>query len=98
MLLLVLYMFRPVAAIIKYIEPLESAFFLKSTIFWHITPCSPLKDIRRFGGTYHLQARLAISFHSGILLGLFDAEYGGDMFLRNVGLLSTGYAAVCPSG
>jgi hypothetical protein len=24
---------------------------LKSTIFWDIMPCSPLKVIRRFGGT-----------------------------------------------
>jgi hypothetical protein len=27
---------------------------MKSTIFWDITPCSPLKVNRRFGGTYHL--------------------------------------------
>jgi hypothetical protein len=32
---------------------------MKSFIFWHITPCSPLKVNRRFGGTYHphLQSR-----------------------------------------
>jgi hypothetical protein len=32
---------------------------MKSTIFWDITPCSPLKVYRRFGGTYrlHLQGR-----------------------------------------
>jgi hypothetical protein len=32
---------------------------LKSTIFWDITPCSPLKVNRRFGGTcrLHLQGR-----------------------------------------
>jgi hypothetical protein len=28
--------------------------------------------------------RLATCFHAGILLGLFDPEDGGDMFLRNV--------------
>jgi hypothetical protein len=28
------------------------AVVLKSTIFWDITPCSPLKVNRRFGGTY----------------------------------------------
>jgi hypothetical protein len=34
-------------------------FSLKSTIFWDITPCSPLKVNRCFGGTYrlHLQDR-----------------------------------------
>jgi hypothetical protein len=28
---------------------------MNSTNFWHITPCSPLKIYRRFGGTYHLR-------------------------------------------
>jgi hypothetical protein len=28
---------------------------MKSTIFWDITPCSPLSVNRRFGGTYSLQ-------------------------------------------
>jgi hypothetical protein len=31
--------------------------------------------------------QLTICFHTDILLGLFDAEYGGHMFLRNVGWL-----------
>jgi hypothetical protein len=26
---------------------------MKSTYFWDITPCSPLRVNRRFGGTYH---------------------------------------------
>jgi hypothetical protein len=32
---------------------------MKSIIFWDMTPCSPLKVNRRFGGTYlfHLQGR-----------------------------------------
>jgi hypothetical protein len=32
---------------------------MKSTIVWDVTPCSPLKANRRFGGTYslHLQGR-----------------------------------------
>jgi hypothetical protein len=32
---------------------------IKSTIFWDITPCSPLSVNRRFGGTYriHFQGR-----------------------------------------
>jgi hypothetical protein len=31
--------------------------FQKSTIFWDITPCSPLKVSRRYGGTYRLHHR-----------------------------------------
>jgi hypothetical protein len=67
-----------------------TAVVMNSTIFWDITPCSPLRVNRRFGGTYglHLQSRalLATFFHAGFLLGLFfDPEDGGDMFLRNVG-------------
>jgi hypothetical protein len=36
-----------------------SLYILKGTIFWDITPCSPLRFNRRFGGTYrlHLQGR-----------------------------------------
>jgi hypothetical protein len=36
-----------------------TAALLKSTIFWDIAPCSPLRDNRRFGGTYrlHLQGQ-----------------------------------------
>jgi hypothetical protein len=36
-----------------------TAVVMKSNIFWDITPCSPLKVNRRFGGTYrlHLQGR-----------------------------------------
>jgi hypothetical protein len=36
-----------------------TAVVMKSTIFWNITPCSPLSVNRRFGGTYrlHLQDR-----------------------------------------
>jgi hypothetical protein len=36
-----------------------TAVFMKSTIFWDITPCSPLKDNGCFGGKYrlHLQGR-----------------------------------------
>jgi hypothetical protein len=31
-----------------------AAVVMKSTIFWDITPCSPLSVNRRFGGTYRL--------------------------------------------
>jgi hypothetical protein len=36
-----------------------TAVVTNSTIFWHITPCSPLSVNRRFGGKYrlHLQSR-----------------------------------------
>jgi hypothetical protein len=53
---------------------------MKTSIFWDITPCSPLKDNRRFRG-----ALLATCFHAGFLLGLFfNPEDGGDMFLQNM--------------
>jgi hypothetical protein len=62
-----------------------TALFMKSTIFRDITPCSPFKVNRRFGGTYRLHL-LATCFHAGFLLILFfDPEDGGDMLLRNVG-------------
>jgi hypothetical protein len=46
-----------------------TAVVMKSIIFWNITPCSPLRVNRRFGGTYrlHLQAPLATCFHAGFL-------------------------------
>jgi hypothetical protein len=31
-----------------------TAVVMKSTVFWDITPCSPLKVNRNFGGTYRL--------------------------------------------
>jgi hypothetical protein len=32
-----------------------AAVIMKSTIFWDLMPCSPLKANRRFGGTYRLR-------------------------------------------
>jgi hypothetical protein len=61
-----------------------TAVVMKSTVFWDMTPCSPLKVNRRFGGTY-LRALLATCFQAGMLLGLFFDPENGDMFLRNVG-------------
>jgi hypothetical protein len=57
-----------------------TAVVMKSTIFWDITPCSPLSVNQSESGW---QAEL---FHAGFLLGLFfGPEDGGDMFLRNIG-------------
>jgi hypothetical protein len=39
-----------------------TAVVMKSTIFWDITPCCPLKVNRRFGGTYRL---FSACFHAG---------------------------------
>jgi hypothetical protein len=60
---------------------------MKSIIFWDITPCSPLKIIRRFGehvssifrveeyakheAEEQVRALLAICFHAGFLFDLF---------------------------
>jgi hypothetical protein len=52
---------------------------IKNPIFCDITPCSPLKFNRRFGGS------ACYLIHAGFLLGLFfDPENGSDIFLRNV--------------
>jgi hypothetical protein len=78
---------------------------VKSTIFWDITMCSPLKVDRRFGGAcrFHLQGRrisgalLSTFFQAGFLLGVFfEPEDGGDMFLRNDGWLSRDYTVLYP--
>jgi hypothetical protein len=69
---------------------------MKSTI-WDKTPCSPLKNNRRFGVKYHLYLQdrkinrvrnkgesrwQASTFHAGFLLDLlFEPQNGRDMFL-----------------
>jgi hypothetical protein len=69
---------------------------MRSSVLWRIMICSLLKFNWPFGGTYclHLQGR-RISQRQGcarcllhaffFLLGLFDAENGGYMFLQNIG-------------
>jgi hypothetical protein len=71
---------------------------VKCYIFCNITPCSWMKDNRRFGGQcrHHLQGwrvsqakshheASCCMLHGGSLLGLLiDPEGGGDMFYRNV--------------
>jgi hypothetical protein len=52
-----------------------TAVVMNCTIFWDITPCSPLSGIM-----------LATWFHAGLFLSLFFyPEDGGEIFLRNVG-------------
>jgi hypothetical protein len=64
----------------------------RSSIFWDITRCSPLEVNRNEGTSRSL---LVTWFHAGLLLGLFfDPEDGSNMFLWNVGLLSTDYMAL----
>jgi hypothetical protein len=57
----------------------KTAFYLKSIIFWNMTPCSPLSFNRRFGGT--ACHRLARWFAEPISSTLKMEA----MFLRNVG-------------
>jgi hypothetical protein len=80
---------------------------MKCTILWDVTLCSLIEVSQHFGGTYylHLQSvnrarnqeyscclRLA-----GCLLGLlFDSEYGGSTFLRNVRELVPDFTASHP--
>jgi hypothetical protein len=72
-----------------------------------IMPHSPLKVNRRFGGTCRLhllgrrisqasnQSSAFCLLHAGSLFGIFfDIEDGTDIFLRNVGWLSTEYTAL----
>jgi hypothetical protein len=77
-----------------------TAVVLKSSIFWHITPYSPLKVNQHFGGKVtsffkveetQRQAMYYTCFLTGTLLGLFFDPEDGYMFLRNVGLLSIQY-------
>jgi hypothetical protein len=83
----------------------STAEVMKSTIFWDITLCTPLKVNRRLGGKYHLDLQGLISrgrykcesrwqAHAGISLDLFNPEDGGDMFLRKVGWLSASYTVL----
>jgi hypothetical protein len=82
-----------------------TAVVMKSSVFWGETPYSLLKVNGSFGRTcrLHLQSRRIsltrnqhdasrTALRAGLLLGLFfDPEDEGNIFLRNVGLLSTDY-------
>jgi hypothetical protein len=84
-----------------------TAVIMKISIFWDITPYSPLKVNWRFGGKCHLHLqgwrinhernKFPACFHAGFLLGLFfNPEDGGDMFLWNVNWLSVDCMALYP--
>jgi hypothetical protein len=55
---------------------------MKIPVFCAITPCSS-ETLRRFGGSYHLLSPACAGFFPDVLV---DPEYGGDEFVRNVGL------------
>jgi hypothetical protein len=56
-----------------------SAAVMKSSIFWDIKPCSPLKANGRFGGTcLHLPGSACYLLHADFLLGLFFCPEDGD--------------------
>jgi hypothetical protein len=57
----------PVSAIIGF--EFLTAVVIKSSIFWDITPCSPLKVNRRFGET--CRTLIATCFDTDFMLGLF---------------------------
>jgi hypothetical protein len=63
---------------------------MKSSIFWDITPCSPLKDNR-------YEEHVASKFRFEDVLGLFfDSEDGSDMYPLNTDRLSTAYVVLRP--
>jgi hypothetical protein len=75
-----------------------TAVFIKSSVFWDITPCSQLEVNRRFGGTYRLHfqgwriSRALLS--SACFVQVYDD--GAHLFLRNAGWLSMDYMALYP--
>jgi hypothetical protein len=63
---------------------------VKDTVFWDITPCSPLKVKLTFRMSISLLSsgsnmQLVTCFYASILLGLLDVEEGDDVLFRNVG-------------
>jgi hypothetical protein len=76
-----------------------TAVVMKSTIFWDITPCSPLSVNRRFGGTCRLLfqgrriRRVRNQRESRCQAELWLWR---DIFLRNVGWLPTNYTTLYP--
>jgi hypothetical protein len=75
---------------------------MKTSIFWDITACSPVKETRRFGGTYRVQfeeqakkeTRMNPVSFCPLLSLFFNPEDCSYMFLRNVGSLSSDFMAL----
>jgi hypothetical protein len=67
-------------------------------MFWrNISPPSSWQRINRAEKSVKAGGKLSHLFHSGFLFSLFfDPEDGGDMFVRNIGLLSTDYTTLFP--
>jgi hypothetical protein len=64
---------------------------MKSSIFWNVTACRPLKVNWHSGGTCHLHlqgqrmSQASNVLHAGFFLGpFFEPEDGGDMFHQNI--------------
>jgi hypothetical protein len=76
---------------------------MRSSAFWYIAPCSPLKVNRRFGWEFrlHLQRKrisqatnkLSMLPASWWLFLIFGPENGGDIFFRYISWLLTEYIA-----
>jgi hypothetical protein len=84
-----------------------TAVVIKSSIFLDITPCNQLKINRHFGGTCRTDEEaskkqacsglcLLFALRCFLLGLLLRPKDGGDIFLRNVGLLSRNYMALHP--
>jgi hypothetical protein len=68
-----------------------TAVFMRDFVSWNITPSTPLKVKRRFGGAETIGVP-TISFHSCFLLALvFDPKNWDDIILRNFGWHSKDY-------
>jgi hypothetical protein len=86
-------------------KPLRTDTLLKSSVFWDVTPCSPLKVNHRFGRICRLQPRgrrviqtislLPASPRFIASLILLPWRWRCDMFLWKVGWLSTLESKLC---
>jgi hypothetical protein len=73
------YLFHAGFLLVTTVE--KTVYSMKSTIFWDVIQCSPLKVSRRFCGTCRLRLQ---GRKIGQVLCLLPGEDGGDMFLRNI--------------